>query len=158
MEFLLGENGNVSLGSKLVNLMKQVEGEQVDVWWLDDNQGQILKALVFRGTQYICEAIAKPSYNRAKIEQNDTDRENRQIMSSYVATIESFGRRQKQQIEPVTIIDNRPAPRKTFTMPGLTQQKPTSWHEPELLAIPEDEFDRILLPAQSFVRTLKERF
>lgn len=156
-EFLLGIDGKIALGDRLIHLMKQVEGKEVDIWWLDDHQGAVMKAVVYIGSQYICEAIAKPTYNRATIEQTATDKANRQIMSSYVATIEAFGKRQKNSIDTVTIIDKRPALKKDFIMPGLKQDKLTDLPTGGLLPEPqEDEYEN--LPAPNFNRSLKDRF
>lgn len=118
-QFLLADDGKIALGKTLIGLMQQVEGKDVDVYWLDDDQGDVLKALVFIGGRMICEAIEKPRYQRARIEQTDEDIQNRQLMSSYVSTIEAFGRRQRQSIDPIIIIDNTPKPAKAFVMPGL---------------------------------------
>src|SRR3569833_1553365 len=41
-EFLLGNDGKICLGANLINLMKQVEGINIDVYWLDDNHGAVL--------------------------------------------------------------------------------------------------------------------
>ncbi len=91
-EFLLGDDDKIALGHNLIRLMKQVEGQQLDIYWLDDNEGNVLKALVcLRGEKrYICEARPKPVYNRAIIEQTEEGRDVQKIMSSYVATIEGF--------------------------------------------------------------------
>lgn len=118
-EFLLADDGKIALGKTLISLMQQVEGKDVDIYWLDDDHGDVLKALVFIGGKMICEAMQKPRYQRARLEQTDEDIQNRQIMSSYVATIEAFGRRQRQSIDPILIIDNTPKPSKSFVMPGL---------------------------------------
>ena len=119
-EFLLGENGEVCVNSeRLISFMKRVEGNSVDVYWLDGNDGKVLKALVYIGDLLICEAVAKPHYNRAKIEQTAEDHAAREIMSKYVAIIEAYGRSRKKAIERVTVIDNTPKPAKTFIMPGL---------------------------------------
>lgn len=118
-EFLLGNDGKISLGDKLITLMKQIEGKEVDVYWLDDNDGKVLKALVFIGDHLICEAIAKPEYARATIERTEQCEVNRTIMSAYEATILSYGRRQRKAIDQVTIIDERPAQFNDFVMPGL---------------------------------------
>lgn len=156
-EFLLGIDGKISLGNPLIHLMKQVEGKEVDIYWLDDSRGVVLKALVFIGTQFICEAMAKPTYNRATIEQTSTDQANRQIMSSYVATIEAFGKRQKNAIDTITLIDNRPALKKDFVMPGLRQDRLNDLPTGGLLPEPqEDDFDQI--PVQTFAKSLKDRF
>ncbi len=159
-EYLLGEDGKVSKGDNLIRLMQQVEGEQIDIHWMKDNDGNVLKALVFIDDQYICEAIIKPRYNRAKIEQTSQCLINREIMSAYVATIEAFGRKQIKAIEPVTIIDNRPAPKKTFVMRELKQfidLSARSWVEPETLSTPTDiDFTPNL--QTSFVRDISDRF
>ncbi|MCH4831646.1 hypothetical protein E5F92_002630 [Flavobacterium columnare] len=72
-EFLLGDNGMIYTGDKLIRLMNEVEGKKVEVFWLDDNYGEIFKALIYRNGRYICEARPKPRYNRAKNEQTEDD-------------------------------------------------------------------------------------
>ncbi|MBD1394295.1 hypothetical protein [Mucilaginibacter glaciei] len=156
-EFLLGNEGKISLGDRLIGLMKQVEGQEISIYWLDDHEGQVFKALVFIGTQYICEAIAKPVYGRATIEQTPEDYTARSIMSAYVATIDSYGRRRKQQIEPVTIINNTPPEPKTFTMPGMRGLQARLIGSGEIL--PEfEEAEVENIPSQSFRKSLKDRF
>ncbi len=109
-EFLLGDNEKIVLGETLIRLMKEVEGKELDIYWLDDNKGNVLKALIYlrKEKRYICEACPKPTYNRAIIEQTEADRDARKIMSSYVATIEGFQRRQTNSLEKVTVLDNPP--------------------------------------------------
>jgi len=159
-EFLLGENSAVCRGSRLIILMQQVEGELIDIYWLDDSDGNVLKALVFIGSQYVCEAVAKPRYNRAKIEQTGDDLVNREVMSAYVTTIEAFAKRQKLKIEPVTIIDNRPAPEETFVMRELKQFPNFSsrdWSEPETLS---DTYEPEFVPDPNinFLKDISERY
>ena len=106
-EFLLGENGAIVVGERLLFFMEQIEGKNVDVYWLDDNDGSVFKAFVYTGERFICEAIAKPVYHRAKIEQTPEDEAKRELMSKYVATIEGFGRSQRRALSRVTVIDQR---------------------------------------------------
>lgn len=162
-EWLIGEDSKVSTGERLINSMKQIEGREVDIYWLDDNYGKVFKALVFIGSQFICEAVAKPMYHRAIIEQTEQCRENRQIMSAYVATIEGYQRSQRKAIERVTIINTTaaPQPKNGFVIPGLKQTRTVAdWQQPEVLPhIPDlpisEEFNQ---PSQSFVRNLRDRF
>ena len=161
-EFLLGDNGKVALGQKLINLMQRVEGSDISVRWLDDNKGKVFKALVFIGDQYICEAVAKPRYHRATIEQTPECHEARAIMSAYVATIEGFGKRQRQAIEAVTLIDNKPKREKTFVMPGL-KQHPEYSEQKEADSLPyvdlNSEYDEYAeLTEQTFFVPLKDRY
>jgi len=106
--WLLGDNGKIHLGENLIKVMKRVEGEKVDVYWLDDNEGNVMKALVYIGDQYICEALPKPAYNRAKIEQTPEDLVNRELMSSYVATITAFQKRQVKSLNTTIILGEKP--------------------------------------------------
>jgi hypothetical protein len=117
--FILGYENKIATGNRLINLMKQVEGSQITVYWLDDNKGQVLKALVFEGTRYVCEAVAKPKPQRAKIEQTPEDLEAYALFSAYENTISSFGNTQRKAIDKVTVFDNTPKPERKFVMPGL---------------------------------------
>lgn len=159
-EFLLGENGAVSLGEYLISLMMQVEGKQINIYWLDDNEGSILKALIYVGDKYVCEAVKKPTYHRAKNEQTASCIANREIMSSYVATIEAFGKRKKNEIEAVTIIDQRPQPEQKFKIRELqpfTSMPSGGWKEPEQLSDPVDD-NYTIAPTRSFVKPLSDSF
>jgi len=159
-QHVLGENGNVALGDRLISLMQRVEGRDVTVYWLDDNEGNILKALVFIDTQLICEAIPKPTFNRATNELKDKDFDSQKIMFSYIKTIEAYGLRGKKAIERVTVIDNSPAPKKGFIMPG--QYKPATaingWHHADELPETNDSVEyEFIQPEKTYTKPLKER-
>ncbi len=155
-EFLLGENGEIVFGEKLVSFMVRVEGRDVDVYWLDDSNHKVFKALVYIGTMLICEAIPKPSYPRAVIERTPGDEYNRELMSKYVATVEAYRKSKSRAIEAVTCIDITPARPKRFIMPGLKQYEVDQNAAVEILPEPDNEFD--YQPTQSFIRPLKDRF
>ncbi|MDR2886717.1 MAG: hypothetical protein LBV26_01750, partial [Bacteroidales bacterium] len=91
-EFLLGGSGVIAVGSQLVQLMDAAEGRRLSVYWLDGNDGEVLKAYVYAGERFVCEAVRKPDYHRAHIEQTSEDEVNRELMSNYVATIEGYAR------------------------------------------------------------------
>jgi len=156
--FCLGDNGVLARGERLINLMKQAEGKEVDVYWLDDNQGKVFKALVFIGDQMICEAIAKPTYNRATIERTPQDEANRTLMSAYQTTIESYGRDQLHNLDKVTIIDNTPPLKKSFIMPGIKQHKGMHDYKiPETMPeLPDEDFAFATTASNS--RSQKDRF
>ena len=125
-KFLLGENGEVCTDKRLINLMKQVEGKNINIYWLEGNDNEIIKAIIYQNGNQICEAIPQPRYNRAPIERTPQCRINYEIMSKYVATIEAFAKNRKREIEPVTMIDNSAAPERKFIIPG--RKKP---YDPE---------------------------
>lgn len=106
-DYLLGDNGKIATGSELISLMTMAEGENIDVYWLDDNDGKVLKAYAYIGSKYICELISKPTYQRAKIERTPEDIDKRGLMSAYVMTVEGYVKRKKNSIDKITVIDNR---------------------------------------------------
>lgn len=107
-KFLLGMDGVICTGDTLIKMMQQVEGKNIDIYYLDDNYGSVLKAHIYIDDRFVCEAVPQPGYNRARIEQTKEDLINRELMSKYVNTIESFGRRKKSGLNKLTVIDNRP--------------------------------------------------
>lgn len=157
-QYLLGDNGKIYLGDNLIRLMNEVEGKNIDIYWLDDNQGKVFKALIYRNGKYICEARPKPTYNRAKIEQTEDDLNAREIMSAYVATIEAFQRQQLKAIDKVTVIDNRQVTlNNKFQIPGLNTDVFRMNNEPaESVGTMEDEFENI--PVRTQRNTLIDRF
>lgn len=157
-KFLLGLDGVICTGDKLINMMMQVEGRDVDIYWLDDNFGEVLKAHIYIGDQFICEAIEQPGYNRARIEQTKEDMINRELMSKYATTIESYGRRQKNGMSKLTVIDNRPVTiNNNFQIPGLSSYVPS---EPAkvLAGIDEPETLHLNTNKTSFKRSLANTF
>ncbi len=127
-EYLLGDDDKVSLGEHLIYFMRQVEGKDIDIFWLDDNDGQVIKALIYLHGRYVCEAVPKPTYNRAKAEWTDRDIKAREIMSAYDATITAFQKSQYQNIEPVLVIEkkNESIVGNSFQIKGLKR-----YEEPE---------------------------
>ncbi len=107
-EYLIGSSDNVATGEKLIHLMNIVEGEDLDVYYLRDHDGNVIKAYAYErdGNRMYCQLIKKPHYQRARIEQTDKDMEARVIMSSYVSTIEAYNSKKRKSIDKVTVIDN----------------------------------------------------
>jgi len=154
---LLGDNGKVAAGPYLINFMKQVEGEKVDIYWLDDNDGGILKALIYIGDQYICEAVPQPTYARAIIERTPEDSDAMDAMSKYVSTITGFMKQQRNTIDKVMIIGQ---PTKVlnngFKIRGLAAPI-TEEVDAEILPEVNDDFE--LVPVQTdFKQHLKDRW
>ena len=142
-EYFLGLDGKITTGDKLIELLELVEGKELDVYWLDDNDGEVMKALVYQrgGDRIMCEAILKPKFHRAKIEQTSEDRKNMGLVMAYINTIQGFSSKRKKEIEPVWVVDRRDERVNTrFTIPGLdTHKYDVDPLEPEELPMPEDE-------------------
>lgn len=128
----IGENGEVLTGETLIAKMKRIEGKKVDIYWLDANDGSVLKAVVFLNGEYICELVHL-SYQRATLERTDSDQDIRAIQSSYTATVEAFAKLQKRSIDKVVVIDNRPKTlNRRFQIPGLSRFEPRNTPADEL--------------------------
>ncbi len=112
-EFLIGDYGKILLGERLINVLSVLEDNHFDVYWLDSNDlydgngTHIIKAYAYIGDQFICELIAKPTYSRSFLGQTSQDRENRELMSQYVATITGYMQSKKRSIDRVYVEDNR---------------------------------------------------
>jgi len=157
-EWLLGDDGKIYFGERLINLMTIVEGQNIDVYWLDKNDGGVLKALIYIGDQYICEALPKPTYVKARIEQTAEDLVNRELMSKYVATIEAYQRDKKREIENVTIVDHRKITlNDNFKIARNGVVTPPSPATGEALPEPPDEFN-LNATETKFKTQLKDRF
>ncbi|SDC53770.1 hypothetical protein [Williamwhitmania taraxaci] len=142
-QWLLGDNGSMHTGEPLLAIMRQAEGMDLDVYWLDTNDGKVLKAMVYLrgGSQLVCELVPKPIGARATIEQTPESLKAREDMARYKATIDGYMQRQKRALDPVTVIDSTPITLNAkFQIPGInrliTHAGPT-----EVLATPQDEFE-----------------
>lgn len=103
---VLGDNGKVCTGEALIKLMRMAEGNDLTVYWLDDNAGNIMKAYAYAGDRYICELFTL-TYQRSALERTHEDERKRELMSAYSNTVEYWGRCRKNEIEQVTVIDYR---------------------------------------------------
>jgi len=154
-EYLLGDNGEIYAGDRLIDLMKKVEGEKVDIYWLDDNNGDVLKALIYLNGVCICEALKKPVYPRARIEMTEEGLKAREIMSKYSLTIERYQQKQKNALEYVEVTDNTPLTlNNKFSITGMNQRigKPAE-------VLPETDFeDDLNTVERTFKSSLADRF
>lgn len=136
-------NGSdVALGDDLINIMHRIEGEQVQVYWLDGNDGQVLRAVVqdMKGN-HICELLDDMPFHRAEIERTATCLRNMELSAAYRATVEGYIRSNVRKLSGTVIINTVDAPSKgRFTMPGLRGFAPraTDVEEvPSVMHIPE---------------------
>ncbi|WP_313600626.1 hypothetical protein [Epilithonimonas vandammei] len=143
-------NGKISLGNELITVMKIIEGKDIDVYWLDDNSGNVLKALAYYQGRFICEVQEMPKYNRAKLERTTEQDNARELQSSYVASVEGFIRQQEKSLQRINIIHQPKAvPENGFYIPGMDRKKQFIPSDPALVAIvdmPDDNFQIPLLP------------
>ncbi len=123
---VVGSNGEVFLGEKLLHIMSKIEGQEVKVRFIRGNDGSVLKAFVYDAEGvFVCELLDDLPYQRAPIEQTDKCRENIALTAAYRATVEGYISRKAKEINKVTIIENEPKKLGSrFVMPGI--EIPTS--------------------------------
>jgi hypothetical protein len=156
-EYLLGLDGEVLLGDRLISMMKKVAGNKIDIYWLDGNRGEVIKALIFlhKTDQPICEAIIKPTYNRASIERTERDKRNYEIMSAYVATIEAYAKMKASQLGNLLVIDNTPKTLNRGFVINEVNRYEADATDSAVISHEIEEHENELLPVS---RSLKDRF
>lgn len=125
--FVLGKDGEIALGEDLIRLMKCVEGKEFTIYWLDDNDGEVLKAMIYYDGTLFCDLVPHPDYARSKHERDEQGEINRKLMSAYENTVNGFMSQRKREIDNILIIDHR---KKTlnnkFQIPGRRRYTPSS--------------------------------
>jgi hypothetical protein len=142
-ERVLGLNGCVATGDTLIQILKKVEGKTLDCYWLDDNDGNVLKAVLVHNGAIVCELLGDLKYNRSSLERTAADDDNRALMSRYQATVDGFIKTGRHSIERVEIFEVAAEEKpKTFTIrkPGARNQEPGTKSQDERqssMVIPE---------------------
>lgn len=147
-KWLLAQNGRISLGDELIETMKLVEQKDINIYWIDDNQGEVIKAMVFANDgRYLTELMPMPTAARAKIEETAAHREAKVILDSYKMTVTSYFKREKNSRESLTIIDNRPKVlNNNFSIPGLNSFTPQIEEVEDLGFEVEENEEQIITP------------
>ncbi len=109
-EWLLGNNGSIATGEELINIMRHAEGQMLDTRFLKDAMGNVYQAMAYdsKNGRYICDLIAKPKGMRGFKEETPEHREAKLQLAKYAGTVTNYMRLQKNAIEEVEVIDNRP--------------------------------------------------
>ena len=158
-EWLLGDKGAIYTGEKLINLLKQVESKTIDIYWLDDENGKVFKAMIFdrKENRYICEALPKPISARSFKEETEMHKNARKIMAKYRNTVTNYMQIKKKAIDPLIVIDNRPITvSSTFSIPGISIPKPTTNEPAELIEDNEEDF--VYTPKKNTPNSLQKAF
>ena len=141
----IAEDGKILTGEALIQQMRIIESKEVTVYWLDGNDGQVLKSLVYLNDRLICEIMEMPRYNRAKAERKDNENEIIALQSAYVASVDAFEKRQRNKIENIQIIDNTPKTvNSNFKIPNLKRFEVRE--EPVEVFADENDDDLVYVP------------
>lgn len=158
---VVGFEGKVATGEKLINIMRRIEGKDVVVYWLDDHQGNVLKSLVYdREENLICELLGDLAYNRASLEQTPEDLKNRELISAYTNTVQTFIRDNAREIEPVVLIE-KPKPftgKRKFQITEIGREQPQSDDTDEVVIMEDNIAEEEELINTTFTTSTKDRF
>lgn len=153
----IAEDGKILTGEALIQQMRTIEGKELDVYWLDGNDGQVLKAFVYMNDRLICEVMEMPRYNRATAERTDADKEAIQLQSAYVASVDAFEKRQRNKIENIQIIDNTPKTvNSNFKLPNLKRFEVRE--DPVEVFADDTDDDMVLIPNQNNAQGWRANF
>lgn len=104
----IAENGKILTGESLIEKMRMIEGKDLEVYWLDDHEGNVMKAYAYYNDKFVCEIMEMPRFNRAKAEQTDACKKAMSLQSAYAITVEMYTREKLKGIEDINIIDRTP--------------------------------------------------
>lgn len=160
--YMLGDGGTLVTGEKLIGYMQILAGKEIDIYWLDGNNGNVLCSLIcLRGQQrIICEAVKQPVTARASIEETPQMKKNRELVARYRNTLEGYSQRRYHEMDKVTVIDHRSVTlNNKFQIPGLKRYEAEALMDVEVLDEEEQEVEYELNPVQTaFEDSLYNRF
>lgn len=141
----IGEGGKICTGDKLIASMREIEGGDVTVYWLRGNDGNMLKALVYRQNRYICEAVPAPRPPRAALDRTPEMLEAQAEFNRYRSTVQGYQNESKRGIDRVMVVNNAPLTFGNSFAHTATVRKPTQDYDmPEVL--PDIEDEAVLVP------------
>lgn len=162
--FLLADGGELVIGDKLIGYMQVLAGKDIDIYWLDGNDGECLAAIACLRdtTRVICEVVEQPVTARSKIGETEEQAKNRELFARYRNTLEGYSKRRYHEIEKVTVIDHREATlNRKFRISGVKRYEAVEEaEEVEVLetADVETSFEPDSNPVQkTFAKPLKDR-
>ena len=137
---MIADNGEILVGEALINKLKMIEGQDVTVYWLDGNDGNVLKAIAYMGDTYICELMPVPKFVRGSLEQTPQCKQKQIIQEKYISTVESFIRTRSNEISSITLVElEERTLNQNFRMPQIERRIPREDFNPEIIDTDEDE-------------------
>ena len=133
----IAEAGKILTGDPLIEKMKQIEGKDIEVYWLDGNDGELIKAIAYCGNRYVCEVQPMPRFQRAQAEQTEEDTLIKALQNAYTMTIVRYVQHQSKEITPIGVIDKTPKPKRSFVIENLKRFEACEAEEVEIL----DDYD-----------------
>ena len=142
--------------------MKQIEGKEIEVYWLDSNEGDLIKAIAYCGGRYICEVQPMPKFQRAHAEQTEADMVAKALQDAYTMTIVRFVQHHSKQIAEVGIINRAPARQRAFVIPSLKRYEATNTTDVEILtdydSLDEDDKQILYNPSTEYTQSWRNKY
>jgi hypothetical protein len=150
--WLIGDDSKLFTGEKLIRVLNEIEGCPINVYWIDDNDGNVLKALVYNTEgRLICEAIPHPKYQRSVLERTEQHELNRSLMSQYVMTVESYINKGLKTLDKVCLVPTATPKPGEFKIRGLQ----TVIHEDRETEVIDDVADEFEIQLNAIETTFK---
>jgi hypothetical protein len=137
----IASEGAICFDNDLIDVMKQIEGKDIEIYWLDNNEGEVLKAHAYINDRFICEVQEFPKFNRAKAEQTTQCKKNIGIQERYINSVKKFANEQYKAIEPIGIIDNTPRPERLFKIERVKRYEAKEEENPVVVLDDEEEYE-----------------
>lgn len=145
----IGESGKICTGDALISAMREIEGGDVTVYWLRGNDGNMLKALVYKHNRYICEAVPAPRPPRAELDRTPELLQAQDDFNRYRSTVQGYQNESKRGIDRVMVVDHAPRTiANTFAVPVVQRKPAADYTAPE--ALPDLEDESILVPVANY--------
>lgn len=122
------EDGQLLSGEKLVQVLRQIEGKEFTVRWLDKGmygKGEVIKAFVYKDGKQVCELIGNEAqFAHGTLERTEQDKINYKLQDAYQKTVESYAKTIARGIDRVTVTETKERKTGGFVMPGLEIYEP----------------------------------
>ena len=139
-----------------------IEGKEIEVYWLDSNEGDLIKAIAYCGGRYICEVQPMPKFQRAHAEQTEADMVAKALQDAYTMTIVRFVQHHSKQIAEVGIINRAPARQRAFVIPSLKRYEATNTTDVEILtdydSLDEDDKQIFYNPSTEYTQSWRNKY
>lgn len=127
LDRVVGFDGAPALGESLIRLMNEIEGQEVTAYWLDGNDGEVLKAHVYSDTgRFVCEVLDDLPFHRSELDQTERCKRNMQLYFAYERTVEAHANRIAQSINGVELISLEEPKQGGFKIRGLRRNEPAT--------------------------------
>lgn len=130
----IGDKGTICTGDALIDAMREIEGRDVTIYWMRGNDGKMLKALVYQGDRYICEAVTPPRPPRASIDRTPEMLAEQEAFNRYRSTIQGYQNAVKGSIDRVMVVNHTPKTiGSSFQHSGTVRQPVPDYSMPDIL-------------------------